>query len=152
MVGSVASLRVLGSHFQVPDCQGLVFQGPRSHGPRVSWSWVSWSYMSGFHGLGSQGPGSQDLGSQSLRIPGLGSQVLILDYANDIIARWIHCLTSESKERFLVNNILFGSVGRLVMVEIQFSLTHCSLVLLSIPPENIKKLLGFLMFSGGIEK
>ena len=130
MVGSVASLRVLGSHFQVPDCQGLVFQGPRSHGPRVSWSWVSGSYMSGFHGLGSQGPGSQDLGSQSLRIPGLGSQVLILDYANDIIARWLHCLTSESKERFLVNNILFGSVGRLVMVEIQFSLTHYSLVLL----------------------
>ena len=135
MVGSVASLRVLGSHFQVPDCQGLVFQGsrvpgPRSHGPRVSWSWVSGSYISGFHDLGSQGPGSQDLGSQSLRIPGLGSQVLILDYANDIIARWLHCLTSESKERFLVNNILFGSVGRLVMVEIQFSLTHYSLVLL----------------------
>ena len=28
---------------------------------------------------------------------------------NGIIKGWLHCLTSGSKERFLVNNILFGS-------------------------------------------
>ena len=38
MVGSVASLRVLRSHFQGPGCQGLVSQGP----------WVPWSWVSGF--------------------------------------------------------------------------------------------------------
>ena len=31
-------------------------------------------------------------------------------------------------------------------------LTHYSSVLISIPPENIRKPLGFLVFSGGIEK
>ena len=33
-----------------------------------------------------------------------------------------------------------------------FTLTHYSLVLYSIPPENIRKLLGFLMSSGGIHQ
>ena len=37
---------------------------------------------------------------------------------------WLHCLTSEPKGRFLVNNILmFGSAWCLLMVQIQFSLT-----------------------------
>ena len=36
--------------------------------------------------------------------------------------------------------------------KIKLYLTHYSPVLLSIPPENIKKPKGFLMFSGGIEK
>ena len=41
---------------------------------------------------------------------------------NDIIKGWFHCLTSESKERFLVNNkLMFGSTCSLVMVQIQFS-------------------------------
>ena len=58
MVGSVASLRVLGSHFQ-----GLGYHSLLSQGPRVP-------------GLESHDPGSQDPGSQ-----GPGFQVLILDYA-----------------------------------------------------------------------
>ena len=42
---------------------------------------------------------------------------------NGIINRWLHCLTSESKWRFLVNNILMlGSAWSLVMAQIQFSL------------------------------
>ena len=42
---------------------------------------------------------------------------------NGIIKGWLHCLTSESKERFLVNNILkFGSAWCLVTAQIQFSL------------------------------
>ena len=42
---------------------------------------------------------------------------------NGIIKGWLHCLTSESKGRFLVNDILiFGSAWCLVMAEIQFSL------------------------------
>ena len=39
-----------------------------------------------------------------------------------IIKGWLHCLTSESKRRFLVNNALFGSTWYLVMTQIQFSL------------------------------
>ena len=39
-----------------------------------------------------------------------------------IIKGWLHCLTSESKRRFLVNNILFSSAWCLVMAQIQFSL------------------------------
>ena len=40
-----------------------------------------------------------------------------------IIIGWLHCLMSESKGRFLVNNILmFGSAWCLVMAQIQFSL------------------------------
>ena len=42
---------------------------------------------------------------------------------NGIIEGWLHWLTSVSKRRFLVNNILmFGSAWCLVMVQIQFSL------------------------------
>ena len=41
---------------------------------------------------------------------------------NGIIKGWLYCLTSESKERFFVNNILFGSAWCLVIVQIQFSL------------------------------
>ena len=52
---------------------------------------------------------------------------------NDIIKGWLHCLTSESKGRFFVNNILmfdhgdiispwFNSTRCLVMAQIQFSL------------------------------
>ena len=41
---------------------------------------------------------------------------------NGIIKGWLHSLTSESKGRFLANNILFGSAWCLVMVQIQFSL------------------------------
>ena len=49
VMGSVASLRVLGSYFRGPECQGLVSQGPRVPGPglMVPGSWVS----------ESQGPG-----------------------------------------------------------------------------------------------
>ena len=52
------------------------------------------------------------------------SRVLLFDLAhkqcNGIIKGWLHCLTSESNGRFLVNNILiFGSVWCLVMVQIQ---------------------------------
>ena len=37
--------------------------------------------------------------------------------------KWLHCLTSESKERFLDKNVLmFGSVRCLVMAQIQFFL------------------------------
>ena len=40
---------------------------------------------------------------------------------------WLHCLTSESNGRFLVNNILiFGSLWCLVMAQNQFSLTNKS--------------------------
>ena len=39
-----------------------------------------------------------------------------------IIKGWLHCLTSESKGRYLVNNVLFGSAWCLVMAQIQFSL------------------------------
>ena len=39
-----------------------------------------------------------------------------------IIEGWHHCRTSDSKERFIVNDILFGSAWCLVMAEIQFSL------------------------------
>ena len=54
-------------------------------------------------------------------------RVLLFDLTHKlckgIIERWFHCLTSESKRRFLVNNILmFGSVWCLVMAQIQFSL------------------------------
>ena len=42
---------------------------------------------------------------------------------NGVIKGWLHCLTSESKGRFLVNNILmFGSAWCLVTAQIQFSL------------------------------
>ena len=52
-------------------------------------------------------------------------RVLFFDLAhkqcNGIIKGWLHCLTSESKGRFLVNNILiFGSAWCLVMAQIQF--------------------------------
>ena len=53
-------------------------------------------------------------------------RVLLFDLAhkqcNSIIKDWLHCLTSEPKGRFLVNNILFGLAWCLVMVQIQFSL------------------------------
>ena len=40
-----------------------------------------------------------------------------------IIKGWLHCLTSESQGRFLVNNVLmFGSAWCLVSAQIQFSL------------------------------
>ena len=53
--------------------------------------------------------------------------VMLLDLGhkqcNGIIKGWLHCLTSESKERFLVNNLLmFGSAWSLFMAQIQFSL------------------------------
>ena len=41
---------------------------------------------------------------------------------NGIIEGWLRCHTSESKGRFLVNNILFGTAWCVVMTEIQFSL------------------------------
>ena len=41
---------------------------------------------------------------------------------NGIIKGWLQCLTSESKGRFLDNDILFGSAWCLVMAQIQFSL------------------------------
>ena len=52
--------------------------------------------------------------------------VLLLDLAHKqcsgIIKGWLHCLTSESKGRFLVSNILIiGSAWCLVMAQIQFS-------------------------------
>ena len=54
------------------------------------------------------------------------SQVLLFDLAhkqcNGITEGQLHCLMSESKERFLANDILFGSAWCLVMAEIQFYL------------------------------
>ena len=52
--------------------------------------------------------------------------VILFDLAhkqcNGIIKGWLHCLTLESKGRFLVNNILmFGSTWCLIMAQIQFS-------------------------------
>ena len=69
MVGSVASLRVLRSHFQGPGFQDLVSQGlrvpgPGSHGPRF---------------LGLRVPDLRVLG---LKVPGPGFQRMILDYTN----------------------------------------------------------------------
>ena len=58
VVGSVASLSVLGSHFQGPGCQAFASQGSRVPRSRVPGSRVS----------GSQGPGSQVL---CLRVSGL---------------------------------------------------------------------------------
>ena len=54
-------------------------------------------------------------------------RVLLFDLAhkqcNGIIKGWLHCLTSESKGRFLVNNVLmFGSAWCLIITQIQFSL------------------------------
>ena len=54
-------------------------------------------------------------------------RVLLFDLAHKqcsgIIKGWLHCLTSESRWGFLVNNILmFGSAWCLVMAQIQFSL------------------------------
>ena len=55
------------------------------------------------------------------------SRVLLFDLAhkqyNAFIKGWLHCLTWDSKGRFLINNILtFGSTWCLVMVQLQFSL------------------------------
>ena len=48
---------------------------------------------------------------------------LVHKQCNGLVKRWLHCLTSESKERFLVKNVLvFGSVRCLVMAQIQFFL------------------------------
>ena len=53
-------------------------------------------------------------------------RVLLFDIAykqcNCIIKGWLYCLTSESKGRFLLNNIFFGSTWCLVMAQIQFFL------------------------------
>ena len=47
---------------------------------------------------------------------------LVHKQCNGIINRWLHCLTSELKGRFLVNNVLmFGSAWCLVVAQIQFS-------------------------------
>ena len=47
------------------------------------------------------------------------------EQCNGIIKRWLHCLTSEPKGRFLVNIILmFGSAWCLVMAQIHFSLIN----------------------------
>ena len=52
-------------------------------------------------------------------------RALLFDLAhkqsNGIIKGWLHCLTSESKGRFLVNNtLMFGTAWCMVMVQIQF--------------------------------
>ena len=51
-------------------------------------------------------------------------RILLFDLAHKqssgIIKWWLHCLTSESKRRFLANNMLLASC--LAMVQIQFSL------------------------------
>ena len=63
--------QVRGFQFQGPGSQGTVkVTGPTVLGPR--------SQVSGSQDLGFQGPESPVLG---LRVPGLESQVLILDYA-----------------------------------------------------------------------
>ena len=56
-------------------------------------------------------------------------RVLLFDIAhkqgNDVIKEWLHCLTSRSNGRSLVNNILiFGSTWYLVTAQIQFSLIN----------------------------
>ena len=63
VVGLVASLKVLGSHFQDPGCQGFIFQGPR-----VPESQVLDLMVPGFRVSGSQVSGSQGSGSQSLLV------------------------------------------------------------------------------------
>ena len=79
------------SHYEGPGCQDVPcprVASPKAQGSssRVPGSHVSGSQCLGSQSLGSQGPGSQGLripGSQvsGLRVPGPGSQVLILDYA-----------------------------------------------------------------------
>ena len=52
------------------------------------------------------------------------SRVLLFHVAhkqcNDVVKGWLHCLTSESKGRFLVNNILMFGSAYLVMAKNQF--------------------------------
>ena len=75
--------------------------------------------------------------------------VLLSDLAhkqcNGIIEGQLHCLTSESKERFLVNNVLFGSSWCLVKAEIQFSLIKkkiwTSRTLANLPPPTSDNIL-----------
>ena len=54
--------------------------------------------------------------------------------------RWLHCLTSESKRKFLVSNILFGLAWSLVMAQIQFSLIKKDWTLrtLAAPPTPLR--------------
>ena len=50
-------------------------------------------------------------------------RVILFDLAHKLIKGWLHCLLSESKGRFVVNNILmFDSTWWLVIAQIQSSL------------------------------
>ena len=52
-----------------------------------------------------------------------------------IINRWLHCLTSESKGRFPVNDIfMFGSAWRLVMLQIHPPLLRPITPCFALPP------------------
>ena len=46
---------------------------------------------------------------------------LTMHSCNSIIKGWLHCLTSDSKGRFLVYNVLLGSAWCLVMAQTQLS-------------------------------
>ena len=86
VVGSVASLRVIGSYFQSPVCQSLVSQGPRIPKSQVlslmaPGSRVLGSQVSGYLDPGSQGREPKGLSVPGLKVPDPGFQVLILDYA-----------------------------------------------------------------------
>ena len=56
------------------------------------------------------------------------------------IKGWLHCLTSESKGRFLLKNILFGSAWYLVMAQ-KKTVRSEHLLHLPPPPHNISFLL-----------
>ena len=56
-----------------------------------------------------------------------------------IINRWLHCLTSESKGRFPVNDIfMFGSAWRLVMLQMYLPSPTSNNALFCLPPPSSK--------------
>ena len=96
MVGSVASPRVPGSHYQGTSCQGTMSQGHKPQGPgyqfqspRVLSLSVPGSRVPESQVSGSQVSGSQGLGFQVsvFRVSGPGFLVLILNYAIKIFIK-----------------------------------------------------------------
>ena len=59
---------------------------------------------------------------------------------NVIIKRWLHCLTSESKRRFLVNNILMFGSTCLVMAQIQLKKNDWTSRTLATDPRHLQPL------------
>ena len=79
-------------------------------------------------------------------------RILLLDLAHKQCSGigWLHCLMSESKRRFLVNNILiFGSAWFLIISQMQFSLIKknnwTSRTLANPPPPTSNNILFFVL-------